>query len=162
MNLREAYLFIKENGLKDFIKKWNIQVSSIKFMLEEQIVISVPRDQVISIDALMNTIKGEIVARYILNKVKLKEERFYFRIEEKEGRTFDITGVKVTEKKDELTEFIEQLETDVGMSQVINDCGQHDEKIKRYTKIIAYLKELQEVRKTLRKTHEMLNMWDDL
>ena len=96
MNLREAYLFIKENGLKDFIKKWNIQVSSIKFMLEEQIVISVPRDQVISIDALMNTIKGEIVARYILNKVKLKEERFYFRIEEKEGRTFDITGVKVT------------------------------------------------------------------
>ena len=27
---------------------------------------------------------------------------------------------------------------------------------------IDYLKELQEVRKTLRKTHEMLNMWDDL
>lgn len=61
MNLREAYLFIKENGLNDFIKKWNIQVSSIKFMLEEKILISVPRDQVISIDALMNAIKGEIV-----------------------------------------------------------------------------------------------------
>ena len=159
MNLREAYLFIKEDGLKDFIKKWNIQVSSIKFMLGEQIVISVPEDQVVS---LMNTINGEIVARYILNKVKLKEERFYFRIEEQKGRTFDITGVKVTEKKDELTEFIEQLETDVGMSQVINDCGQHDEKIKRYKKIITYLKELQEARKTFRKTHEMLNMWDDL
>lgn len=158
MNLREAYLFIKENGLKDFIKKWNIQVSSIKFMLGEQIVISVPRDQVVS---LMNVINGEIVARYILNKVKLKEDSFYFRIEEEKGRTFDVTGVKVTEKKDELTEFIEQLEIDVGMSQVINDCGQHDEKIKRYKKIIAYLKELQEARKTFRKTHEMLNMWDD-
>lgn len=160
MNLREAYLFIKEDGLKDFIKKWNIQVSSIKFMLGEQIVISVPRDQVVS---LMNTINGEIVARYILNKVKLKEERFYFRIEEKEGRTFDVTGVKVTEKKDELlTEFIEQLETDIGMSQVINDSGQHDEKIKRYTKIIAYLKELQEARKTLRKTQKIMSMWEDL
>lgn len=158
MNLREAYLFIKENGLKDFIKKWNIQVSSIKFMIGEQIVISVPRDQVVS---LMNTINGEIVARYILNKVKLKEDSFYFRIEEEKGRTFDVTGVKVTEKKDELTEFIEQLETDVGMSQVINDCGQHDEKIKRYKKIIAYLKELQEARKTFRKAQEVLNMWND-
>ena len=158
MNLREAYLFIKENGLKDFIKKWNIQVSSIKFMLGEQIVISVPRDQIVS---LMNAINGEIVARYILNKVKLKEDRFYFRIEEEKGRTFDVTGVKVTEKKDELTEFIEQLETDVGMSQVINDCGQHDEKIKRYKKIIAYLKELQEARKTFRKAQEVLNMWND-
>lgn len=40
--------------------------------------------------------------------------------------------------------------------------GQHDEKIKRYKKIITYLKELQEARKTFRKTREMLNMWDDL
>ena len=90
MNLREAYLFIKENGLKDFIKKWNIQVSSIKFMLEELIVIQVPGDQVFSIKALKDAIKYEIVARYILNEVKLKEEHFYFRIEGKDDRLFDI------------------------------------------------------------------------
>ena len=94
MNLREAYLFIKDNGLKDFIKKWNIQVSSIKFMLGEQIVIQVIGLQSFSIDALKNAIKGEIVARYILNEVKLKEKGFYFRIEEEKGRTFDVTGVK--------------------------------------------------------------------
>ena len=156
MNLREAYLFIKEDGLKDFIKKWNIQVSSIKFMLGEQIVISVPGDQVVS---LMNTINGEIVARYILNKVKLKEEHFYFRIEEKEGRTFDVTGVKVTEKKDELTECIRWLE--VIYWESVNTDGLSGSKAKRYKQVIDYLHELQEARKTFRKTREIISMWDD-
>lgn len=90
MNLREAYLYIDENKLRDYIQKFDIQVRSIKFMLEEQIVIQVPGDQVFSIDALKNVIKGEIVARYILNEVKLKEKHFYFRIEGKDDRLFDI------------------------------------------------------------------------
>lgn len=90
MNLREAYLYIDENKLRDYIQKFDIQVRSIKFMLEEQIVIQVPGDQIFSIDALKNVIKGEIVARYILNEVKLKEKHFYFRIEGKDDRLFDI------------------------------------------------------------------------
>lgn len=158
MNLREAYLFIKENGLKDFIKKWNIQVSSIKFMLGEQIVISVPGDQVVS---LMNTINGEIVARYILNKVKLKEEHFYFRIEEEKGRTFDVAGVKVTEKKDGLSELIEYLEKHYAIEQSINHKGQYDHLVKRYKQVIDYLYELQEARKTFKRTQEIMSMWDD-
>lgn len=92
MNLREAYLYIDDQKLQDYIKKFDIQVCSIKFMLEEQIVIQVPGDQVFSIDALKNAIKYEIVARYILNEVKLKEEHFYFRIEGKDDRLFDIMG----------------------------------------------------------------------
>lgn len=92
MNLREAYLYISEKKLQDYIKKFDIQVRSIKFMLEELIVIQVPGDQVFSIDALKNAIKYEIVARYILNEVKLKEEHFYFRIEGKDDRLFDIMG----------------------------------------------------------------------
>lgn len=92
MNLREAYLYIDENKLQDYIKKFDIQVRSIKFMLEELIVIQVPGDQVFSIKALKDAIKYEIVARYILNEVKLKEEHFYFRIEGKDDRLFDIMG----------------------------------------------------------------------
>lgn len=160
MNLREAYLFINENGLKDFIKKWNIQVISIKLMLEEKILINVPRDQVISIDALMNAIKGEIVARYILNESKLKQEGFYFRIEE-EGRTFDINGAKVTEKKDDLAELIEYLEKHYAIQQSINSKGQYDHLVKRYKQVINYLYELQEARKTFKRTSEIINMWDD-
>lgn len=90
MNLREAYLYIDENKLRDYIQKFDIQVRSIKFMLEELIVIQVPGDQIFSIDALKNTIKGEIVTRYILNEVKLKEEHFYFRITDIENKIFDI------------------------------------------------------------------------
>ena len=92
MNLREAYLYIDENKLQDYIKKFDIQVRSIKFMLEELIVIQVPGDQVFSIDALKGAIKYEIAARYILNEVKLKEEHFYFRIEGKDDSLFDIMG----------------------------------------------------------------------
>ena len=92
MNLREAYLYIDENKLRDYIKKFDIQVRSIKFMLEELIVIQVIGLQSFSIDALKNAIKGEIVARYILNEVKLKEGHFYFRIEGKDDRLFDIMG----------------------------------------------------------------------
>lgn len=92
MNLREAYLYIDENKLRDYIQKFDIQVRSIKFMLEEQIVIQVIGLQSFSMDALKNAIKGEIVARYILNEVKLKEEYFYFRIEGKDDRLFDIMG----------------------------------------------------------------------
>lgn len=92
MNLREAYLYIDENKLQECIQKFDIRVRSIKFMLEEQIVIQVIGLQSFSIDALKNAIKGEIVARYILNEVKLKEEHFYFRIESKDDRLFNVMG----------------------------------------------------------------------
>lgn len=92
MNLREAYLYIDDKKLQDYIKKFDIQVRSIKFMLEEQIVIQVIGIQSFSMDALKNAIKGEIVARYILNEVSLKEEHFYFRIEGKDNKLFDIMG----------------------------------------------------------------------
>ena len=92
MNLREAYLYIDDKKLQDYIKKFDIQVRSIKFMLEEQIVIQVIGLQSFSIDALKNAIKGEIVARYILNEMSLKEKYFYFRIEGRDDRVFHIMG----------------------------------------------------------------------
>lgn len=92
MNLREAYLYIDDKKLQDYIKKFDIPVRSIKFMLEELIVIQVPGDWDFSLNAIKSAIRGEIVARYILNEVKLKEEHFYFRIEGKDDRLFDIMG----------------------------------------------------------------------
>ena len=40
--------------------------------------------------------------------------------------------------------------------------GEYDKEFELLKKIVTYLKELQEARKTFRKTQEMLNMWDDL
>ena len=67
----------------------------------------------------------------------------------------------MTEKKDELTECMRWLEV-IYWESVNTDGLSSGSKAKRYKQVIDYLKELQEVRKTLRKTHEMLNMWDDL
>ena len=39
--------------------------------------------------------------------------------------------------------------------------GEYDKEFEVLKKIVTYLKELQEARKTFRKTHEILNMWDD-
>ena len=40
--------------------------------------------------------------------------------------------------------------------------GEYDKEFEVLKRIVTYLKELQEARKTFRKTREMLNMWDDL
>ena len=90
MNLREAYLYINENKLKDFIKKRCNRVTSIKFMLENTIYCEVFSDYTYCIDMLFSSIKGEIISRYITNEIRLKDKDFYFRIKDIEGKTFDI------------------------------------------------------------------------
>lgn len=90
MDLREAYLYIDENKLKDFIKKRCNRITSIKFMLENTIVCEVLSDNSYCIDMLFSSIKGEIIYRYITNEIRLKDNNFYFRISDIDGKTFDI------------------------------------------------------------------------
>ena len=90
MNLREAYLYINENKLKDFIKKRCNRITSIKFMLENTVYCEVLSDNSYCIDMLFGSIKGEIISRYITNEIRLKDKDFYFRIHDYEGRAFDI------------------------------------------------------------------------
>jgi hypothetical protein len=67
------------------------------------------------------------------------------------------------EKKDDLAELIERIEITLSMREKLEDYqGEYDKEFEVLKKIVTYLKELQEARKTFRKTHEMLNMWDDL
>lgn len=67
------------------------------------------------------------------------------------------------EKKDDLAELIERIEITLNMREKLEDYqGEYDKEFEVLKKIVTYLKELQEARKTFRKTHEMLNMWDDL
>lgn len=69
----------------------------------------------------------------------------------------------MTEKKDDLAELIERIEITLSMKEKLeNYQGEYDKEFKVLKKIVTYLKELQEARKTFRKTQEMLNMWDDL
>lgn len=90
MNLREAYLYISENKLKDFIKKRCNRITSIKFMLESVVYCEVLSDNSYCIDMLFGSIKGEIISRYITNEKRLTDNRFYFRIKNLEGKIFDI------------------------------------------------------------------------
>ena len=90
MNLREAYLYINENKLKDFIKKRCNRITSIKFMLGDAVYCEVLSDNPYCIDMLFGSIKGEIISRYITNEIRLKDKDFYFRINDIEGKTFDI------------------------------------------------------------------------
>lgn len=90
MNLREAYLYINENKLQDFIKKRCNRISSIKFMLENTVYCEVLSDKPYCIDMLFGSIKGEIISRYIKNEIWLKDKHFYFRITDIEGKIFDI------------------------------------------------------------------------
>ena len=55
MNLREAYLYISENKLKDFIKKRCNRITSIKFMLEETVYREVLSDNSYCIDMLFSS-----------------------------------------------------------------------------------------------------------
>lgn len=69
----------------------------------------------------------------------------------------------MTEKKDDLAELIERIEITLSMREKLEDYqGEYDKEFEVLKKIVTYLKELQEARKTFRKTHEILNMWDDL
>ena len=90
MNLREAYLYISENKLKDFIKKRCNRITSIKFMLENTVYCEVLSDNSYCIDMLFSSIKSEIIYRYVTSETTLKRERYYFRIKDIENNTFDI------------------------------------------------------------------------
>ena len=90
MNLREAYLYISENKLKDFIKKRCNRITSIKFMLENTVYCEVLSDNSYCIDMLFSSIKGEIISLYVTNEAMLKQDRYYFRIKDVENNTFDI------------------------------------------------------------------------
>ena len=56
MNLREAYLYINENKLKDFIEKRCNRITSIKFMLENTVYCEVLSDNPYCIDMLFGSI----------------------------------------------------------------------------------------------------------
>jgi len=67
------------------------------------------------------------------------------------------------EKKDDLAELIDRIEITLNMREKLEDYqGEYNKEFEVLKKIVTYLKELQEARKTFRKTREMLNMWDDL
>ena len=69
----------------------------------------------------------------------------------------------MTEKKDDLAELIERIEITLSMREKLEDYqGEYDKEFEVLKRIVTYLKELQEARKTFRRTHEILNMWDDL
>lgn len=66
------------------------------------------------------------------------------------------------EKKDDLAELIEQIEITLTMKEKLEGFeGEYDKEFEVLKKIVTYLKELQEARKTFKRTHEILNMWDD-
>lgn len=90
MNLREAYLYINENKLQDFIKKRCNRITSIKFMLGNTVYCEVLSNNQFCIAMLFGSIKGEIISCYITNEIRLKDNHFYFRITDIEGKTFDI------------------------------------------------------------------------
>lgn len=90
MNLREAYFYINENKLQDFIKKRCNRITSIKFMSEDAVCYEVLSSNPYCIDVLFGIIKAEIISRYITNEISLKENHFYFRITDIENKIFDI------------------------------------------------------------------------
>lgn len=90
MNLREAYLYINENKLKDFIEKRCNRITSIKFMLEDVVYAHVFSNSHLALNAIMCAIKGEIISLYVTNEAMLKQDRYYFRIKDIENNTFDI------------------------------------------------------------------------
>lgn len=69
----------------------------------------------------------------------------------------------MTEKKDDLAELIEQIEITLNMREKLEDYqGEYDKEFEVLKKIVTYLKELQEARKTFKRTSEIISMWDDL
>ena len=67
------------------------------------------------------------------------------------------------EKKDDLAELIERIEITLTMREKLENYeGEYDKEFKVLKRIVTYLKELQEARKTFKRTSEIINMWDDL
>lgn len=67
------------------------------------------------------------------------------------------------EKKDDLAELIERIEITLSMKEKLESFeGEYNKEFEVLKRIATYLKELQEARKTFKRTHEILNMWDDL
>ena len=68
----------------------------------------------------------------------------------------------MTEKKDDLTELIERIEITLTMREKLEDYeGEYNKEFEVLKRIVTYLKELQEARKTFKRTSEIINMWDD-
>ena len=66
------------------------------------------------------------------------------------------------EKKDDLAELIERIEITLNMKEKLEGFeGEYDKEFEVLKKIVTYLKELQEARKTFKRTSEIINMWDD-
>ena len=58
----------------------------------------------------------------------------------------------MTEKKDDLAELIERIEITLTMREKLENYeGEYDKEFKVLKRIVTYLKELQEVRKTFKK-----------
>ena len=67
------------------------------------------------------------------------------------------------EKKDDLAELIEQIEITLTMREKLEGFeGEYNKEFEVLKRIVTYLKELQEARKTFRRTREIMSMWDDL
>ena len=67
------------------------------------------------------------------------------------------------EKKDDLAELIERIEITLSMKEKLEGFeGEYNKEFEVLKKIVTYLKELQEARKTFRRTREIMSMWDDL
>lgn len=68
----------------------------------------------------------------------------------------------MTEKKDDLAELIERIEITLSMREKLEGFeGEYDKEFEVLKKIVTYLKELQEARKTFKRTSEIISMWDD-
>lgn len=66
------------------------------------------------------------------------------------------------EKKDDLAELIERIEITLSMKEKLEDYqGEYNKEFEVLKRIVTYLKELQEARKTFKRTSEIINMWDD-
>lgn len=68
----------------------------------------------------------------------------------------------MSEKKDDLAELIERIEITLNMREKLEGFeGEYDKEFEVLKRIVTYLKELQEARKTFKRTSEIINMWDD-
>lgn len=68
----------------------------------------------------------------------------------------------MSKKKDDLAELIERIEITLNMREKLEDYeGEYNKEFKVLKRIVTYLKELQEARKTFKRTSEIISMWDD-
>lgn len=68
----------------------------------------------------------------------------------------------MTEKKDDLAELIERIEITLNMREKLEGFeGEYNKEFEVLKRIVTYLKELQEARKTFKRTSEIISMWDD-